>query len=116
MKEYYDNGKVKAEGGVNKEGERVGSWKEYYESGQVKVEGGYQNGYKMGWWKEYYENGNKKSVKAYMMDQKVGTWKYYDENGELTTQEKHNRASEERINTYSSDVLLLNHLKPGSRG
>ena len=87
IKTYYDNGTLSDETGMLKDGTLTGSHKEYYENGKLKAEGSYINKTPDGYWKFYYENGVLSSEGKYdkkgMRDNKTGIWKTYYESGKI---------------------------------
>ena len=59
-KTYYDNGNIKQESQVNKEGKTHGALKLYHENGQLRVEAEFTNGIQNdGNIVSYHENGTK---------------------------------------------------------
>ena len=108
-KTYYDNGNIKEEYQVNKDGKPHGTSKLYHENGQLQVEVGWTDGiqndgnivsyhengtkaksvafldgYPQGEYKKYYNNGNIKEEFQVNKDGKShGTCKLYHENGQL---------------------------------
>ena len=51
---YYDEGKIRSKGLIDKKGKKQGVWKNFYVSGELKSEGIYKNGRKEGTWKYFY--------------------------------------------------------------
>lgn len=87
-KDFFENGKVKASGSVNKlagPGKAVKEyqWKYYYESGQLKENGAYKAGKKTGQWTGYHHNGKIKLIGNFVDNKKSGEWKLFDDTGKL---------------------------------
>lgn len=84
----YKNGKVIAEGPMTEKGERNGYWKEYFDSGKLKAEGIYSMDRKTGEWKYYHQNGNLEQIGSFNeKGQYTGDWKWFYENGNLLRKE-----------------------------
>ena len=80
----YKNGIVIGEGVMTEMGEKDGLWKEYYESGKLKAEGNYARDKRVGEWNFYHENGNIEQTGTYDdMGRYNGEWKWYYETGSL---------------------------------
>lgn len=77
VKEYHDNGRVRAEGALTGNGKKDGAWTEYYATGQKSSEGSYTDGQRSGAWTEWYPNGQVR-LKA---DYSAGTIELFYENG-----------------------------------
>ncbi|MFW6222428.1 MAG: toxin-antitoxin system YwqK family antitoxin [Bacteroidota bacterium] len=83
-----DQGKVVGEGIVDKTGMKQDEWKEYYESGRLKAEGYYKDNRKVGKWIYYFENGEIEQRGEYNDDGKaIGEWRWYYSNGQLRRKE-----------------------------
>jgi hypothetical protein len=85
VKNYYANGKIKAEVPV-KNGKRHGIAIQYYQNGKKHVEMTYVNGKNHGMTKRYYENGNLYEETEYRDGEMHGTRKKYREDGKLSTE------------------------------
>ncbi len=57
VKQYYDNGKVRAVYHYNRKGVMDGPYKLYWENGRLKEKGVYKNGHLMGGIKRYTAKG-----------------------------------------------------------
>lgn len=81
VKDYADNGKLKAEGGM-KEGFPEGSWIYYNANGTLKSQGAYKDGVKDSVWFDYYTDGSPKlSARYYLVKDSlrtdtIGAWYY----------------------------------------
>lgn len=82
-KEYYDNGKLKAEIPY-KNGKVEGVVKEYYENGNLRIEIPFKDGKQEGISKLYYENGNILGEKLFKNGKVEGIAKTYSEDGNLS--------------------------------
>jgi antitoxin component YwqK of YwqJK toxin-antitoxin module len=81
-KDYYENGKLRGECNfLNGKPEGIG--KEYYESGKLKNEWNFENGKREGIQKLYYESGSLEWEKNFKEDKKEGLSKIYYESGKL---------------------------------
>ena len=60
--------------------------KEYYENGTLKAEGWILNSQKTDYWYFYYENGNVKGKGSYETNKKDGYWYFYAENNQILSQ------------------------------
>lgn len=84
----FKNGIMIGEGIVTEKGERDGFWKEYYDSGRLRAEGEYNKDTKTGPWKYYYENGTLSQEGTYNSEgNPEGEWRWYYENGALLREE-----------------------------
>ena len=93
-KEYYPNGKLKAE--LNyKKGELEGIAKYYYQSGNLKERANYRKGKRERVSTTFHENGKVKEEITYVNGKREGITKLYNENGELISE-----------STYKDDTLL----------
>ena len=88
QKVYFDNGQLKMNGKLTKEG-RTGKWVAYFNNGKPQSEGEFKNGLRTGKSKIYYENGNLMYDGQYESDKKVGVWKFYNNKGEFVKEEKY---------------------------
>ena len=122
-KEFYDNGKVKKEGLLEK-GIKIGLWKTYYENGNIETERFYENGVEngkaKGWAKtgelefiadkkdnlphglviNYHKNGKSRIEASYNMGKEHGSIKKYFENGQLAMEGKFEEGKEEGTFLY----------------
>jgi antitoxin component YwqK of YwqJK toxin-antitoxin module len=76
-KNYYANGKIKAEGWII-DSKKDGYWKFYYRNGQVQKEGHLSKDKREKYWYFYRDNGILESEGHYDNDNKTKWWKYYD--------------------------------------
>jgi antitoxin component YwqK of YwqJK toxin-antitoxin module len=81
-KEYYESGKTKAEGWVQK-GVKTGYWKFYDIDGNVSEKGHYTSGKRENYWYFYRTNGIRSKEGHYYNGQKTDWWLYYNEFGKL---------------------------------
>ncbi len=86
----YKNGVVIGEGLLTEKGEKDNYWKEYYDDGKLKAEGKYDRDKRIGEWKFYHENGNLEQIGKYNEEGKYhGEWKWFYENGNLLREESY---------------------------
>jgi uncharacterized protein len=82
------NGQVIGEGLITEKGEKDGFWKEYFDSGKLKAEGNYKKDIRTGQWKFYHRNKQLEQIGQYDDTGKfIGEWKWYYENGSLLRKE-----------------------------
>ncbi|HNS17108.1 MAG TPA: hypothetical protein PKH94_01300 [Bacteroidales bacterium] len=83
-------GNMTGQGIMNEQGTKQGSWKEFYDDGKLKAEGDYDNGKKTGGWKYYYPDGTLEQEGFYnqggMLD---GVWRWYYPSGALHREEQY---------------------------
>lgn len=85
----FKNGTMIGEGIVTEKGEKNGYWKEYYDDGKLRAEGKYNKDKKTGNWKYYYRNGGTEQEGAYKDGKPEGPWRWYYETGELLREENY---------------------------
>lgn len=108
VKEYYQNGILKAEWNY-KNGKLNGVSRSYYESGELETEENYKNGKQEGITKWYYESGKLKYEWNYKNGKQVGIYKLYSESGNIELEARYNENGKkegvEKI--YDSDGQLM---------
>ena len=82
IKEYYDNGNLKAEG-TKQKGLKEGKWTYFFESGMKYREINFSNDIEHGEWKMWHKNGNLYLEQKKMLGESHGYWKEYYENGNI---------------------------------
>lgn len=91
----YDNGNIKEQFTVNKNGEKEGEYKMYAESGKLKESASYKNGQLFGKRTLYFDNGNAEIEESYTDGGLLqGVYKSYYEEGALKLEK-----------TYDNNVL-----------
>ena len=105
----YRNGILTGEGIVKEDGNREGHWKEYYADGKLKAEGNYENGKQAGEWKFYFENGKIEQAGKFNKPGKPeGIWKWYFESGSLSREENYrNGLRDGMLSEYDETGKLL---------
>jgi uncharacterized protein len=83
----FRNGIMIGEGIVTEKGERDGSWKEYYDDGKLRAEGKYSKDVREGGWKFYHQNGMVSQEGNYMKGKPEGEWRWYYPDGETWREE-----------------------------
>jgi antitoxin component YwqK of YwqJK toxin-antitoxin module len=102
-KEYYSDGKLKAEGDYS-EGKKVGGWKYYYPDGTLEQEGYYNTeGLLDALWKWYYPSGALLREENYLNGLADGSSVEYDENGNIVTSGEYIEDKEEGKWFYNID-------------
>jgi len=80
----YKNGNLMGEGMADADGIKDEHWKEYYESGKLRAEGTYKSGLKLGEWKFYYENEKLEQKGSFAQGEFYdGHWQWYYPNEQL---------------------------------
>lgn len=85
----FKNGIMIGEGIVTEKGERDGFWKEYYNDGKLRAEGKYNKDVREGAWKFYLENGETEQEGNYVKGKPEGDWRWYYPGGELLREESY---------------------------
>ncbi len=86
----YKNGILSGEGIILEDGNKDGAWKEYYSDGKIKAEGNYENGKQTGEWKYYFETGRLEQIGRFnKQGNPDGRWKWFFENGQLLREENY---------------------------
>lgn len=76
------NGKMVAEGIIDEKGLKQGYFQEYYENGRVKAEGKYVDSKPVGQWKYYYQDGTLEQEGTFNnRGRHIGEWIWYYQNG-----------------------------------
>ena len=88
-KVYNDNGLLLSEGIVDESGNFNGKWKDYYETGKVKAEGQYTDSRRTGQWKFYDENDKVEQIGYFNNGRPDGIWKWYYDNGAILREEEY---------------------------
>jgi uncharacterized protein len=83
----FRNGIMIGEGIVTEKGERDGFWKEYYDDGKIRAEGKYNKDVREGAWKFYHENGATEQEGVYVNGKPEGDWRWYYMGGEVLREE-----------------------------
>lgn len=84
----YAGGNVIAEGIMDEEGNKEGSWEEYYVNGSLRAKGSYLNNMKTGEWVYFHENGVLEQQGTYNEEGKpIGKWIWNYDNGSLWREE-----------------------------
>lgn len=95
----YADGKVRAEGVYDADGNKQGLWKEYYPDGTLMAEGKYKNNEKVDVWKYYFEDGSLEQIGSFRAGKPNGLWKWYYSNGQL-------RKEEDWLNGYRDGSMI----------
>ncbi len=104
----FRNGILIGEGIVTEKGERDGFWKEYYNDGRLKAEGKYNKDVREGNWVFYHENGMKEQEGMYREGKPEGDWTWYYASGEvLRTESYYNGLSDGIMTEYDQDGKVI---------
>ncbi len=102
---YYDeNGKPKAKGSFNDNGEKEGDWQWFFPNGNLDETGTYKNGKENGLYTVYYPNGKKKIEVIYLDGIANGTYSYYNNKGALLRRSNYVNNTAEGLSTEYYDV------------
>jgi uncharacterized protein len=86
----YSAGNIAGEGIVKEDGVKDGPWKEYYADGKLKAEGNYKDDKRVGEWKFYYPDGKVEEIGKFSSAGKMtGVWKWYFASGQLLIEEEY---------------------------
>lgn len=85
----FKNGIMIGEGVVTEKGERDGYWKEYYDDGKLRAEGKYNKDVKEGAWKYYHPNGIAEQEGIYRNGKPEGEWRWYYAGGQTLREENY---------------------------
>lgn len=83
----FRNGIMIGEGIVTEKGERDGYWKEYYDDGKLRAEGKYSKDVKDGIWKYYHTGGTTEQFGLYSKGRPEGEWQWYYPGGQILREE-----------------------------
>ena len=84
----FDNeGNVIAEGIVDEEGKKQGTWNDFYPTGEKKTDGQYTDNYRVGKWRFYRRNGQLEQNGTYNRGRPHGLWTWYYEDGNILREE-----------------------------
>ena len=96
----YSEGTVTGEGIIEDDGVRNGHWKDYYADGKLKAEGEYKDGKPAGEWKFFYDDGKLEQTGKYTNNGKYqGTWRWYFENEQLKREEEYTNGELDGMHT-----------------
>lgn len=115
VKTYYDNGKVKSIGYVDKDSLLTKTYRKYYENGNIEFESHYIKGVESGKYTTYYKNGNVELVVDYENGVRNGKEIRYHKNGVLELEVTYNMGKETEVIAYDDKLnfsyyLRFNHL------
>ncbi len=82
-KEYYETGKLKAEGWL-KNGVKNEYWKFYHQNGSISEQGNYKNAKREKYWYFYTQNNILAQEGHYKNGKKTNWWSFYDEKGHVS--------------------------------
>ena len=100
LSRIFDMGILSGEGIVKEDGSRDGYWKEFYPDGKLKAEGTYNNGIQTGEWKYYYPGGKLEQTGKFSAAGKFyGTWKWFYESGQLMREEEYTNGLKDGMHT-----------------
>ncbi len=83
LKEYHSDGMLKAQGWINKKGQKVNYWTFYHPNGEKAEHGNYRSGKREKYWYFYRPNGTIEMEGHYANGKKAKWWLFYDENGKI---------------------------------
>ncbi|MFT5714914.1 MAG: antitoxin component YwqK of YwqJK toxin-antitoxin module [Flavobacterium sp.] len=86
-KEYFENGKLKAEGWLNKN-QKVDYWFYYFENGNKKKEGHFKNNKKCKWW-IFYNPNDEINKKCEFKNDQINGFSLFYRNNQIIRAEKY---------------------------
>lgn len=86
---YNDNGLLLSEGIVDESGNQNGKWKDYYPDGKIKAEGVYNNNRRSGMWKFYNNSSGVEQTGSYNNGRPDGLWQWYYNDGSILREEEY---------------------------
>jgi uncharacterized protein len=95
----FRNGIMIGEGVVTEKGERDGFWKEYYDDGRLRAEGKYIKDVKEGPWKYYHPNGITEQEGTYLKGKPEGEWRWYYADGQTLREENYYNGLQDGLST-----------------
>jgi uncharacterized protein len=104
-REFNDDGQLTAEGMMDVNDRKQGTWKFYFETGELKSKGDYKDNLKTGEWIYYYISGQIEQRGKFVKDKPAGTWTRFYENG--------NKWCEENLKKGVEDGSLTEYNKEG---
>ncbi len=81
---YWENGKVRVEGGFDREGQKDGVWTAWYDNGIRWSEGNFKAGRAEGEYRAWHENGQVFYEGQMKDDERIGKWRFYSPEGQLS--------------------------------
>ena len=107
-KEYDETGTLSAEGTVDENDKKQGTWTYYYETGETKAKGEYKDNLKTGEWIFYYEDGKIEQRGKYVKNKASGLWTWYYRNGNKWREENLVKGVEEgSLTEYNKDGIEI---------
>lgn len=105
----FSKGVLIGQGIVSNEGLRHGQWKEFYPNGKVRAEGTYTQGKRTGDWLFYYPQGSLEQQGSFNSEGKThGSWKWYYPGGQLLRVENYRDGLRDGTMTeYTPEGLIL---------
>ncbi|MCX7955355.1 MAG: hypothetical protein N3A01_09250 [Bacteroidales bacterium] len=80
---YDEEGRLIAEGPLDRKGRMQGKWKEYFDENKIKASGEYKDGLKEGAWLYYYEDGKLEQKGHFRKGKAQGVWTWYTQEGRV---------------------------------
>ena len=103
--QVYEKGVLLGEGIVDQSGIKQGDWKEYYPDGKVRAEGNYKDGARFGNWRFIHENGKLEQKGKYLEGGRPhGLWVWYYDDSELLREMSYRRGKPEGEITEYNDT------------
>ncbi len=105
---YNDNGLLLTEGIVDESGNRNGRCKDYYPDGKIKAEGNYNNNRRTGLWKFYNNSSRVEQTGSYNNGRPDGLWQWYYNDGSILREEEYFRGFRDGYYTeYARDGSII---------
>jgi len=115
---YNDNGLLLSEGIVDESGNLNGKWKDYYSDGRIKAEGAYNDNRRTGLWKFYNSSSKVEQTGSFNNGRPDGLWQWYYNDGSILREEEYFQGFRDGSYTeYSKDgnVIVTGQYSDGER-
>ena len=105
---YNDNGLLLSEGIVDESGNQNGRWKDYYPDGKIKAEGNYNNNRRTGLWRFYNNSSKVEQTGSFNNGRPDGLWQWYYTDGTILREEEYFRGFRDGYYTeYAKDGSII---------
>ena len=94
---YNELGQKIAEGVIDEQGRRKGSWTDYYNTGEMRATGTYTNNQRSGRWNFYYRTGSIEQKGRFERGRYQGLWMWYYPNGNTWREESYFNGREDGV-------------------
>ena len=115
---YNDNGLLISEGIVDESGNLNRKWKNYYPDGRIKAEGSYNDNRRTGLWKFYNNSSKVEQTGSYNNGRPDGLWQWYYNDGSVLREEEYFQGFRDGLySEYAKDgsVIVTGQYSDGER-